>query len=153
EFRGPRRAAADWSAATSRSGGGSRWRTASETAAFALSAAAIWRHRWHGREHTVARRRAGPAESLRHPVRSDGLGDEAAVYDAHRVRPQHRHDQWQVPVGDDLQTLARGGPSHTGGLGARNGVIVTKTGLLFIAGGDNKVRAYDEDTGDVLWTG
>jgi quinoprotein glucose dehydrogenase len=61
--------------------------------------------------------------------------------------------KWQVPVGDDLQTLARGGPSNTGGLGARNGVVVTKTGLVFIAGGDNKIRAYDEDTGQVLWAG
>ena len=60
---------------------------------------------------------------------------------------------WQVPVGDDLQTLARGGPPNTGGLGARNGMLVTKTGLVFIAGGDNKVRAYDEDTGQVVWTG
>src|SRR5262249_46686590 len=61
--------------------------------------------------------------------------------------------KWQVPVGDDLQTLARGGPANTGGLGARNGVIVTKTGLVFTAGADNKVRAYDEDPGSVLWTG
>jgi quinoprotein glucose dehydrogenase len=32
-------------------------------------------------------------------------------------------------------------------------MLVTKTGLVFIAGGDNKVRAYDEDTGQVVWTG
>ena len=30
---------------------------------------------------------------------------------------------------------------------------MTKGGLVFHAGGDGKVRAYDEDTGQVLWTG
>ena len=30
---------------------------------------------------------------------------------------------------------------------------MTKGGLVFHAGGDGKVRAYDEDTGKVLWTG
>src|SRR5262249_30653782 len=61
--------------------------------------------------------------------------------------------KWQVPVGDDLMTLARGGPANTGGLGARNGMLVTKSGIVFIAGGDGKARAYDEDSGKVLWTG
>jgi len=31
--------------------------------------------------------------------------------------------------------------------------IVTATGLIFIPGGDNKVRAYDADDGKVLWIG
>jgi hypothetical protein len=61
--------------------------------------------------------------------------------------------KWQVGNGDDLQTLRAGGPAGTGGVGARNGVVVTKGGIVFHAGGDNKVRAYDEDTGKVLWTG
>jgi len=61
--------------------------------------------------------------------------------------------KWQVPIGDDLQTLARGGPANTGGLGARNGMVVTKSGLVFVAGGDGKARAYDEETGQVLWSG
>jgi quinoprotein glucose dehydrogenase len=61
--------------------------------------------------------------------------------------------KWQVGNGDDLRTMAAGGPAGTGGLAARNGVIVTKSGLVFLAGNDNKVRAYDEDTGKVLWTG
>src|SRR4029453_12954585 len=46
-----------------------------------------------------------------------------------------------------------GGPSTPGGGGARYGVLVTKAGLVFHAGQDGKVRAYDEDTGKVLWTG
>ena len=61
--------------------------------------------------------------------------------------------KWQVPNGDHPPTMAAGGPSNTGGIGARYGMVVTKGGLVFHAGGDGKVRAYDEDTGQVLWTG
>jgi glucose dehydrogenase len=32
-------------------------------------------------------------------------------------------------------------------------MVVTRGGLVFHAGGDGKFRAYDEDTGQVLWTG
>ena len=60
--------------------------------------------------------------------------------------------KWQVPTGDHAQTIARGGPSNTGSVGARYGMVVTKGGLVFHAGGDGKLRAYDEDTGKVLWT-
>ena len=59
--------------------------------------------------------------------------------------------RWQVPNGDHPPTIAAGGPSNTGGLGARSGLVVTKGGLVFQAGGDGKFRAYDEDTGKVLW--
>jgi len=59
--------------------------------------------------------------------------------------------KWQVPNGDHPPTVAAGGPSNTGGLGARSGVIVTGGGLVFQAGGDGKFRAYDADTGKVLW--
>jgi quinoprotein glucose dehydrogenase len=61
--------------------------------------------------------------------------------------------KWQIAPGDDPATLARGGPAGTGAVGARYGMVATKAGLVFLAGGDGKVRAYDEDTGDVLWTG
>ena len=33
----------------------------------------------------------------------------------------------------------------------RNSVIVTASGLLFGIGGDGHIRAYDTDTGRVLW--
>ena len=46
-----------------------------------------------------------------------------------------------------------GGPPNTGGVGARYGIVVTKGGVVFHAGGDGKVRAYDEDTGEVLVDG
>jgi quinoprotein glucose dehydrogenase len=61
--------------------------------------------------------------------------------------------KWQVPNGDHPATIARGGPTGTGGVGARNGIVATKGGLVFHVGGDSKLRAYDEDTGKVLWEG
>jgi quinoprotein glucose dehydrogenase len=61
--------------------------------------------------------------------------------------------KWQTPVGDDPATLAAGGPSNTGSPMMRNGIIPTKSGLVFIAGDDGKMRAYDEEDGKVLWTG
>ncbi len=61
--------------------------------------------------------------------------------------------KWQVPTGDHPPTMAAGGPPNTGGLALRAGIIPTKSGLVFMAGGDGKLRAYDEDTGQVLWAG
>jgi quinoprotein glucose dehydrogenase len=61
--------------------------------------------------------------------------------------------KWQVGPGDDPTTVQRGGPTGTGAVGARYGMVTTKAGLVFLAGGDGKVRAFDEDTGKVLWTG
>ncbi len=58
--------------------------------------------------------------------------------------------KWQVPAGDDLAMAAQG-IHNTGARGIRNGMVVTSTGLVFLVGGDNKVRAYDEDTGKVVW--
>jgi quinoprotein glucose dehydrogenase len=59
--------------------------------------------------------------------------------------------RWQVPVGDDLRAI-REGVHDTGGIDIRVGMVTTPTGLIFLAGGDMKIRAYDEDTGKVLWT-
>jgi glucose dehydrogenase len=65
--------------------------------------------------------------------------------------------RWQVPNGDDPATVdhfGKGdGPHDTGGVGARNGMVVTRTGLLFQNGKDGWARAYDVDTGKVLWKG
>jgi quinoprotein glucose dehydrogenase len=33
-----------------------------------------------------------------------------------------------------------------------HGMIVTSTGLIFIAASDGKIRALNEDTGQTLWT-
>jgi quinoprotein glucose dehydrogenase len=65
--------------------------------------------------------------------------------------------KWQVPTGDDPATVdhfGKGdGPRDTGGVGARNGMVLTKTGLLFQNSKDGWARAYDVDTGKVLWKG
>ena len=61
--------------------------------------------------------------------------------------------KWQLPVGDDPTTIANGGPTNTGSPMLRNGIMPTKAGLVFMAGNDGKMRAYDEDTGAVVWTG
>jgi quinoprotein glucose dehydrogenase len=61
--------------------------------------------------------------------------------------------RWQVPVGDDPATVAAGGPTNTGSPSMRNGIMPTKSGIVFLAGNDGKLRAYDEDNGKVLWTG
>jgi quinoprotein glucose dehydrogenase len=60
--------------------------------------------------------------------------------------------KWQVPNGDDPRTVAAGGPHNTGGIAARQGFVVTKSGLVFHVDIDSNVRAYDEDTGKVLWS-
>jgi len=60
--------------------------------------------------------------------------------------------RWQVPLGDDVRGLAEGA-KNTGSRQARVGMVVTSAGLLFAAGNDGKVRAYDTDNGRVLWSG
>ena len=73
---------------------------------------------------------------------------QAAVHHAHRVHDLNTGEiKWQVPNGNHLPTIAADDPANTGGVGARYGMVVTKGGLVFHAGGDGKVRAYDEDTG------
>ncbi|MEO7792040.1 MAG: PQQ-binding-like beta-propeller repeat protein [Vicinamibacterales bacterium] len=59
--------------------------------------------------------------------------------------------KWQVGVGDDAR-LAALGITGTGVPQMRSSLIVTQGGLIFAPGGDSKIRAYDTDTGVVLWT-
>ena len=60
--------------------------------------------------------------------------------------------KWRVPLGEDAMA-AREGAKDTGAFDAQHhGLVVTSTGLLFAAASDGKVRAYDTDTGAVLWT-
>jgi quinoprotein glucose dehydrogenase len=78
--------------------------------------------------------------------------------------------KWQVPNGDDPATVERttavpgkaceaasgcvpGGVHDTGAVGGRYGMVVTKSGLLFQLGKDGFARAYDVETGKVLWKG
>jgi quinoprotein glucose dehydrogenase len=60
--------------------------------------------------------------------------------------------KWQVGLGDDAR-LAPLGITGTGVTQMRSSLIVTAGGLIFAPGGDSRIRAYDSDTGKVLWTG
>lgn len=59
--------------------------------------------------------------------------------------------KWKVPLGEDPEALAAG-VRNTGVFGLKSGAVVTSTGLIFVALRDGKVRAYDDETGKVLWT-
>jgi quinoprotein glucose dehydrogenase len=59
--------------------------------------------------------------------------------------------KWRVGFGDDPELAARG-ITGTGAPGLVNGVIVTASGLLFGAGRDNQIRAWDTDSGRQLWS-
>ena len=58
---------------------------------------------------------------------------------------------WQVPLGEYPELAARG----QGGTGSQNygGPVVTAGGLVFIAATlfDNRIRAFDKASGQVLW--
>lgn len=58
---------------------------------------------------------------------------------------------WRIPFGDD-PALAAKGIRGTSVPALLNGVIVTETGLVFGAGGDNLVRAWDSRTGAQVWS-
>jgi len=59
--------------------------------------------------------------------------------------------KWKVGLGDDAR-LAPFGITGTGVTQMRTSLIVTAGGLIFAPGGDSRIRAYDSDTGKVLWT-
>jgi quinoprotein glucose dehydrogenase len=59
--------------------------------------------------------------------------------------------KWQVGLGDDAR-LAALGVTGTGVTQMRSSLIVTAGGLIFAPGGDSKVRAYEAETGNLLWT-
>jgi quinoprotein glucose dehydrogenase len=60
--------------------------------------------------------------------------------------------KWRVPLGEDAVAAAQGAKDAGLFMAEHHGMIVTSTGLIFIATTDGKVRAHDEDTGKVLWT-
>jgi quinoprotein glucose dehydrogenase len=58
---------------------------------------------------------------------------------------------WQVPDGE-MPGLP-GGKTEAGSYAPRGGVTATAGGLLFVGtSSDRKTRAYDQDTGKVLWS-
>ncbi len=59
--------------------------------------------------------------------------------------------KWQVPDGT-VPSIGEQTNSATGSFFPRGGVLVTAGGLVFVATStDRKLRAYDEDTGKVVW--
>ncbi len=58
---------------------------------------------------------------------------------------------WQKPLGD-LPVLAAKGIHDTGSAQPKTGPVITASGLVFTATRDHMVRAWDEHTGQVLWT-
>jgi quinoprotein glucose dehydrogenase len=58
---------------------------------------------------------------------------------------------WRIGFGDDPALAARG-ITGTGTPALLNGLIVTESGIVFGAGGDNQIRAWDSDNGRQLWS-
>jgi quinoprotein glucose dehydrogenase len=59
--------------------------------------------------------------------------------------------KWQVPLGE-VTAVAAKGHAGTGSHFPRAGLVVTAGGLIFSAtSSDKKFRAYDRDTGKVIW--
>jgi quinoprotein glucose dehydrogenase len=80
---------------------------------------------------------------------------------AHRIKPPFttivKYDlnepaiKWRVGFGD-YPALAARGVTGTGAPAINNGIVLTESGLLFGAGLDNQIRAWDTDTGKPLWS-
>ena len=60
--------------------------------------------------------------------------------------------KWRVPLGEDARAAREGARDAGVFMAERHGMIVTSTGLLFVATTDGKVRAHDAENGKVLWT-
>jgi quinoprotein glucose dehydrogenase len=59
--------------------------------------------------------------------------------------------KWRIGFGDD-PTLVERGVTGTGVPQMRNSIIVTESGIVFGAGRDNQIRAWDSDNGKQLWS-
>jgi quinoprotein glucose dehydrogenase len=60
--------------------------------------------------------------------------------------------KWRVPLGEDAKAAEEGAKNAGVFMAERHGLILTSTGLLFVATTDGKIRAHDEETGKMLWT-
>jgi quinoprotein glucose dehydrogenase len=108
-------------------------------------------------------RRGGPAAS--YPEGSPSEWKQYVINEyntvGNRIRPPFtsivKYDlnqpriQWRVGFGDDPELAARG-ITGTGTAGLLNGIVVTASGLVFGAGRDNQIRAWDSQTGEQLWS-
>ena len=60
--------------------------------------------------------------------------------------------KWRVPLGEDVKAAEEGAKNAGVFMAERHGLILTSTGLLFVATTDGKIRAHEEETGKILWT-
>ena len=58
--------------------------------------------------------------------------------------------QWKIPLGE-VPELAAKGIKNTGTHFPKSGPVVTAGGLVFVATRDRKVRAFDQNSGKILW--
>jgi quinoprotein glucose dehydrogenase len=58
--------------------------------------------------------------------------------------------KWQIPLGE-VPELAAKGIKNTGSVYQKVGPVVTAGGLIFTGTRDKKVRAFDVDTGEIVW--
>ena len=79
---------------------------------------------------------AGADRPVLHGLGHEQRDRQAAVFDADRVRPQHRHDQVAGARRWRSARVAAQGGRDTGVISQRAGIITTSTGLLFHAGED-----------------
>ena len=104
------------------------------------------------RASAVSRRRAADG-ALRHQhVRNDRQRHEAAVHDHRQIRPERADRSSGASASATIPTLVERGVTGTGVTQMRNSIIVTESGLVFGAGRDNQIRAWDSDTGKQLWS-
>ncbi len=59
--------------------------------------------------------------------------------------------KWKVPLGQDAAAAAEGARDTGAFMAEHHGMVVTATGLIFVAASDGILRALDEETGQVLW--
>jgi quinoprotein glucose dehydrogenase len=59
--------------------------------------------------------------------------------------------RWRIPFGD-VPALAARGHTGTGAPATNNGIVLTQSGLVFGAGLDNHIRAWDSEDGKELWS-
>src|SRR6266446_4825058 len=59
--------------------------------------------------------------------------------------------KWRIPLGEDVRAVAEGA-RNTGTMLEPKGILVTPTGLVFHAARDGKIRAYDAENGNELWS-
>ncbi|MBL8217094.1 MAG: PQQ-binding-like beta-propeller repeat protein [Bryobacterales bacterium] len=60
--------------------------------------------------------------------------------------------KWKVPLGQDAAAAAQGAENTGAFMAEHHGMILTSTGLIFIAASDGKLRALEEETGKELWS-